>query len=59
MRLHAVAAQDLKLVRDDLAHRNGRGAVLAQHQADLHMLAAFVQVADRIETGDRVPQCIQ
>jgi hypothetical protein len=45
MCLHAVAAEDFQLVRDDFAHRNGRRTLLSQQQTDLNVPAAPAQIA--------------
>ena len=44
MCLHAVAAQDFQLIRDDFAHRNGRRTLSGGHQADLNVPAALAQI---------------
>ena len=49
--LHAVAAVDLELMRDDLRHRHRGAGMIAYHQADLHMAPAPAQVRDRVEAG--------
>lgn len=59
MCLHAVAAENFQLVRNNFAHRNGRSTLLRQHQTDLNVLAALAQIADGIETGCGVPESIQ
>jgi hypothetical protein len=46
MRLHAVASEYLKFMRDHFSHRERRLGLISEEQSDLHMPAAPAQRED-------------
>jgi hypothetical protein len=54
-----MTAADFEFPGDHLVHRYTRRLLVARHQADLHVAAAFSQAVDRVETDFGIADRIQ